>query len=161
MYKKYDGFNTRKNNTGKLLIQNLDFGVLDSDINELFSEFGALLTCSVHYDRSGRSLGSADVHFVHRSDAEKAIQQYNGVPLDGREMKISFVDSPHFKTDYNKYSSTTRNGSYNNNKTSNRGARTWGRRGRGRGRITKNDAVEISAEELDKQLDDHIHRTTD
>ncbi|KAK8526979.1 hypothetical protein V6N13_084850 [Hibiscus sabdariffa] len=75
----------------KLYVSNLDPGVTNEDIKELFSEIGEMKRYSVHYDNNGRSSGSAEVVYLRRSDAFAALKRYNNVLLDGKPMRIEIV----------------------------------------------------------------------
>ncbi|RDX93261.1 THO complex subunit 4C, partial [Mucuna pruriens] len=77
----------------KLYVSNLDHGVTNEDIRELFSELGNLKRFAVHYDKNGHPSGSAEVVYTRRSDAFAALKRYNNVLLDGRPMKIEIVGS--------------------------------------------------------------------
>lgn len=82
---------TRAEGGTKLYISNLDYGVSNEDIRELFSEVGDLKRATTHYDMNGRPSGSAEVVYARRSDAIAAVKRYNNVQLDGKPMKIEII----------------------------------------------------------------------
>ncbi|XP_033168717.1 THO complex subunit 4-B [Drosophila mauritiana] len=74
-----------------VMVCNLDYGVDDDDIMELFNQDGLVEKALVHYDRNGNSLGTAQLSFKFREDAFQIIRQFHGVRLDGRRLKLHLV----------------------------------------------------------------------
>eukprot|EP01025_Chloroclados_australasicus_P053802 TRINITY_DN635_c0_g1_i1.p1 TRINITY_DN635_c0_g1~~TRINITY_DN635_c0_g1_i1.p1 ORF type:complete len:282 (-),score=28.62 TRINITY_DN635_c0_g1_i1:174-1019(-) len=75
-------------NSGILVVSNLNYNVSNEDIHELFSRIGDVRKYGIKFDRSGRSEGIAEVEFVNAQDAQNAVKQYDGVMLDGKRMSI-------------------------------------------------------------------------
>lgn len=74
----------------KLYVGNLPFGISDQDLNSIFAEIGPVSSARVITDReTGRSKGFGFVEMTNDEDAAKAITQFDGGELEGRQLKVN------------------------------------------------------------------------
>jgi cold-inducible RNA-binding protein len=73
----------------KIFVGNLSFQTTDSDLNDLFAQFGEVESASIITDRdTGRSKGFGFVA-MNEESADKAISQLNGTELNGRALTVN------------------------------------------------------------------------
>ena len=74
----------------KLYVGNLSYSTTESDLRDLFAQAGTVSSCELIKDRdSGQSKGFAFVTMGSQAEAEKAISQFNGKPLDNRALTVN------------------------------------------------------------------------
>src|SRR5688572_21048631 len=74
----------------KLYVGNLSYGVTDSDLQELFGQYGSVTSAQVISDReTGRSKGFGFVEMATDDDAASAVNALNGQQHDGRTLTVN------------------------------------------------------------------------
>jgi RNA recognition motif-containing protein len=74
----------------KLYVGNLSFQTSSYELEELFGSIGTVESASVVEDReTGRSRGFGFVEMASKEDGEKAIEEFNGKEVNGREIKVN------------------------------------------------------------------------
>jgi len=74
----------------RLYVGNLAFQTTESDIQDLFGQIGAVVSCSLITDKfTGKSRGFAFVEMAAEEDAQKAIAELGGKNLDGRPLTVN------------------------------------------------------------------------
>lgn len=74
----------------KLYVGNLDFGIDDQKLKEIFSQFGNIEEATVIQDKfSKRSKGFGFVTFSEDADADKAVSEMDQKEVEGRAIKVN------------------------------------------------------------------------
>jgi len=155
---KHDLFDGN-NKPARLMIGNLHFRVSDNDIKELFKEFGVIKKAVVYYDKSGRSLGNAEVVFANRISARKALDKYNDVLLDGRKMKITLVsDKPVVQASSPRKPMIGSRLNQGNNRQPRRNGMARSNGGGGGGKPANKRQPAPTKEQLDADLDAYVNK---
>ncbi len=74
----------------KLYVGNLSFSTSNDDLQQLFAQVGTVESATVVEDRdTGRSRGFGFVEMASKEEGEKAIEQFNGSDLNGRNLTVN------------------------------------------------------------------------
>ena len=73
-----------------IYVGNLSWGLNDSDLEQIFAEYGSVTSAKIIQDReTGRSRGFAFVEMGNDDDGRKAIEATNGLEIEGRALTVN------------------------------------------------------------------------
>ena len=76
----------------KIYVGNLSYNTTEDDVRTLFAQAGTVASVALIKDRdTGQSKGFAFVEMSNQSEAEKAIQTFNGYMLSNRPLKVNLA----------------------------------------------------------------------
>ncbi len=74
----------------RLFVGGLSYSVTSSQLEEIFSKFGKIVSCDVITDRySGQSKGFAFVEMEDEKEADKAMEKLNDTELEGKKIVVN------------------------------------------------------------------------
>jgi len=74
----------------KLYVGNLSFSTTSDELQQLFAQAGTVESATVVEDRdTGRSRGFGFVEMASKEEGQKAIEQFNGTDLNGRNLTVN------------------------------------------------------------------------
>ena len=98
----------------KLFVGSLSFEMTDLDLEDLFKQYGEILSARVITDRdTGRSRGFGFVEMTSDNSAQSAIDALNGTEVKGRAINVSIARE---KTDDRGFRNSGGGGGFKKNK---------------------------------------------
>lgn len=156
---------SKGNAVSTVAVTNLDFRVTESDVREIFQNIGKVKSVVIHYNAQGKSRGTAMVKFGSKAAANKAVNEYHQAEVDGRPMyvrAVAIVSNASQGRGRTKSPRRKSKGGKRPEKSPGRKGKRGGKRGgkgkRGKGKQKKSKPV--SAEQLDKEMEDYHNMTT-
>lgn len=73
-----------------IYVGNLSYNLSEEDLNEVFSEYGEVVSVKIVMDReTGRAKGFGFVEMANEADGERAVEELDGAEVSGRNMKVN------------------------------------------------------------------------
>jgi RNA recognition motif-containing protein len=98
----------------KLFVGNLSFSTTSADLEDLFSQVGAVASANIISDKfTGKSRGFGFVEMADTQAAQNAIERFNGAELQGRALTVNEAKPQQERSGGGRSSFGSRGGNWN------------------------------------------------